>query len=181
MEINKALKVEAGKTFSVTAEQLYNAWTQPEQLKQWWKPMGNSLKDVINDIREGGTVQYIFDNNKLVISGEYLEVQGKEKLVYTWKWELPNDAVRNAEYKLTVNFTSKDNGSEINVFQENFQDEEAMVPHQEGWEKGLAELEHFLSGSNTNTGTQSSEGGKTSNETGDGYHEDPEQVKVGGA
>lgn len=179
MEINKSLKVEVTKTLPAAAEQVYNAWTEPEQLKKWWKPMGNSLKEVTNDIRKGGTVRYIFDNNKLIISGEYLEVEEKQKLVYIWKWELPNDAVRNAEYKLTVSFISKDNGSEIYVLQENFKDEETMLPHQEGWEKGLADFANFLNGSNTITASQLNEGG-VSDETGEGYRENPEQVKVGG-
>ncbi len=179
MEINKALKIEAGKSFSVSADQLYNAWTDPQQLKQWWKPMGHTLNEVTNDIKEGGAVRYIFDSNKFVISGKYLEVKGKEKLVYTWNWELPDDAVRNADYKLTVNFKSKGSGSEINILQENFQDEETLLPHQEGWDKGLSELEHFLAGSKTTAVGQPKEGQSASGET-EGYREDPAQVKVGG-
>lgn len=179
MEMNKGLKVEAEKSFSVGIDQLYNAWTNPQQLKQWWKPMGNALKEVINDIKEGGTVLYMFDSDKLVISGEYLEVKEKKTLVYTWKWELPEDAVRNADYKLTVNFVSNGNGSEINILQENFQDEETLLPHQEGWEKGLSDLEHFLNGSNATAASQPKEGQGISDKTG-GYRENPEQVKVGG-
>jgi uncharacterized protein YndB with AHSA1/START domain len=179
MEINKALKVEASKSFPVTASQLYNAWTNPEELKQWWKPMGNALKEVVNDIKTGGAVRYIFADNALVISGEYLEVKENEKLVYTWNWELPNDAVRNAAYKLTVNFAGKDNGSEISISQENFQDEEAMLPHRQGWEKGLDELEHFLSGDSSSQPNQQTESTTAGSDTG-GYREDAAQVKVGG-
>lgn len=179
MEITKALMVKTAKSFPVTAEQLYNAWTNPDQLKQWWKPMGNSLKEVINDLKQGGTVRYIFNDNKLVISGEYLEVKENEKLVYTWKWELPHDAVRNAEYKLAVNFVNKGDGSEINVLQENFETEESMLPHQEGWEKGLNDLENFLT-SNTSTENIQNQEQNADGES-EGYREDPEQVKVGGA
>ncbi len=177
MEINKALKVEAQKSFSAGADELYNAWTNPDQLKQWWKPMGNTLEEVTNDIKEGGIVRYVFGNNVLIISGEYLEVKAKEKLVYTWNWELPEDAVRNASYKLTVHFAANDNGSEIHVVQDNFQDEETMLPHQQGWEKGLADLEQFLSGGNTSAESKESELTYVMSE---GYREDPEQEKVGG-
>lgn len=179
MEINKALKVEAGKSFSVGIDQLYDAWTNPEQLKQWWKPMGSTLKEVTNDLKEGGTVRYIFDSDKLVISGQYLEVKEKEKLIYTWNWELPDDAVRNADYKLTINFTSKGNGSEINVLQENFQNEETMLPHKEGWDKGLSDLEQFLNTKETATESKQNDGQAANGEAG-GYREDPAQVKVGG-
>lgn len=179
MEINKELKVNAQKSFFVNVDELYNAWTDPEKLKQWWKPMGNSLKKVTNDLKKGGTVRYEFNDNKLIISGEYLDVKEKEKLVYTWNWELPEDAIRNASYKLSVNFTTKDNGSEIHVLQENFENEEAMLPHQEGWEKGLSELEQFL---NQKHESSESDDSKTEipNKAAAGYREDPAQVKVGG-
>jgi uncharacterized protein YndB with AHSA1/START domain len=180
MEINKELQVDARKSFSVGVDELYNAWTSPEQLKQWWKPMGNTLQDVTNDLKKGGIVRYVFTDNKLVISGEYLDVKEKEKLEYTWNWELPDDAVRNAPYKLTVSFAATNNGSEIHVLQQNFDDEESMVPHQQGWEKGLAELEQFLSGRNTSTGSNTT-GTQMPNKESAGYREDPAQVKVGGA
>lgn len=179
MEMDKALKVEAGKSFSVSADQLYDAWTNPQQLKKWWKPMGNTLKEVENDIKEGGTVRYLFDNDKLTISGKYLEVKERQKLVYTWSWELPHDAVRNAEYKLTVNFWGGADGSKINVLQENFHDEESMLPHQQGWENGLADLEHFLDGDKSASESNQNEPQAAGEET-EGYREDPAQVKVGG-
>lgn len=178
MEINKELKVEVQKNFSAGADELYNAWTNPEQLKQWWKPMGNALTEVTNDIKQGGTVRYEFEGGKLIISGEYLEVKEKEKLVYTWNWELPNDEVRNAEYKLSVDFATGQNGSTIHVIQDNFQDEETMLPHREGWEKGLSELEQFLNG---RAATPSEGQAQTSAAESEGYREDPAQVKVGGA
>ncbi|WP_018616731.1 SRPBCC family protein [Segetibacter koreensis] len=179
MEINKALKVEARKSYSVSPDELYKAWTDPEQLKQWWKPMGNTLKEVTNDIKVGGRVRYVFEDDKLIISGEYMEVKEKEKLVYSWNWELPEDAVRNAEYKLTVNFASKDYGSEIHILQENFQDDETLLPHQQGWEKGLTDLKEFLEGSNTGSEDKKDDAQAPSAESG-GYREDPAQVKVGG-
>jgi uncharacterized protein YndB with AHSA1/START domain len=179
MEINKDLKVEVAKTFSVDVPTLYDAWTNPEQLKQWWRPMGNPLTEVTNDLKEGGTVRYEFQNAKLVITGKYEQVAENEKLVYTWNWELPNDAVRNAAYKLTVKFNSNGSGSEINVLQENFENEESMLPHREGWEKGLVELEQFLNKEDSSTNSKAAEDGGATAENG-GYREDPDQVKVGG-
>lgn len=179
MEINKELTVEASKSFPVKADQLYKAWTDPEQLKQWWKPMGNTLQEVTNDIKKGGTVRYVFDNDTLIISGEYLEAEENKKLVYTWNWEFPADTVKNADYKLTVNFSDKDNGSEINVLQENFQEDEILLPHKEGWEKGLTDLENFLSGRATPAESLHGEAPSPDGES-EGYREDPAQVKVGG-
>lgn len=166
METNKTFKLETSKEFSVPANQLYKAWTEPKQLKQWWKPIGNQLIEVDNDIKEGGKVTYKFAEDTLRISGEYLEVKEGENLTYTWNWEFPNDAVKNGAFKLNVRFEDKGNGSKLHVTQENFQDEETLQPHKEGWDKALNDLKNYL------------EKNKAVENT--GYREVPEQQKVAG-
>lgn len=141
---NNDLKVTVSKEFNTPVEKLYNAWTQPELLKQWWKPMDKNLTEVINDLHEDGIVKYIFEDNSLVIEGKYIEVRENEKLVYSWNWQLPKDDVKDSSYKLTISFSGKDDTSNINVLQENFENEEGTLPHKQGWEKGLNDLKEFL-------------------------------------
>ncbi len=91
------------KQFKCAKQALYTAWTDGEQLKQWWKPLGKQLSSVENDTRQGGTVRYRFDEDSLTISGEYEKVE-PDLLEYTWNWELPAEPVKDANYKLTVHF-----------------------------------------------------------------------------
>lgn len=179
MEKDQALKIEASRDFTVTAEQLYKAWNDPEQLKHWWKPMGNSLQEVTNDLRVGGLVKYTFSNNNLVIKGQYEEVQENKKLIYTWNWEFTHDPHKNAEYKLHVHFNNTPNGSSLKVIQENNRQDETLHPNEEGWEKGLSNLEAFLKG---NAQMQQPVLNEKSNETPEnsGYRELPDQQKVAG-
>lgn len=150
MEATKAASFEAQQDFSVTVKALYEAWTTEEALKKWWKPNGNKLKSLVNDLKEGGEVKYEFSDDEgqplFVISGTYEEVKPEEKLVYTWNWDVVDEPVRNAEYKLTITFSEKDGGSHIDVQQEGFKSDEAVVPHKEGWETGLRDLKTYLSG-----------------------------------
>ena len=76
MKINNAAKVEATKQFPVSVQKLYRAWTDPDQLKQWWKPMGKRLKEVTNDLKEGGKVSYSFDDQAMTISVLQVTRQG---------------------------------------------------------------------------------------------------------
>src|SRR5690349_19226828 len=119
MDKNKSNTVGATKEFQVPVQKLYAAWNDPEQLKQWWKPMGNHLKEVTNDVKPGGGVRYTFKEHTLVIEGVYEEVKENERLVYTWNWNFPEDAVKNGAYKLTVVFAGDSNQSNIQVTQEN--------------------------------------------------------------
>lgn len=148
MENNSTnLKVE--KSFPVSADKLASAWVSPEDLKQWWKPAGNKLKEVDINLAPGGKFLYVFETKDgqedLKISGEYKEVDPARKLVYSWNWELPHtEAVTNNEFQLTIEFSPEGDYSKITVTQENFKDQESIHPHQEGWNKALDDLYNFL-------------------------------------
>ncbi len=49
--------------------EVYDAWINPEKLKQWWKPAGNKLVNVENEVREGGNINYEFagDNDEKLL------------------------------------------------------------------------------------------------------------------
>lgn len=144
---NNNAPVKATKDFAVAADILYRAWTEPDQLKQWWKPMGKQLSEVNNELKEGGNIEYKFESaggEDLVIRGKYLEVVPKEKLVYTWKWHVQDEALDDSEYKLNVYFRSSDGGSAIEVSQEDNNPHESIKPHQHGWDEALNQLAQYL-------------------------------------
>ena len=140
-------KIQVTKSLPVSKDKLYKAWTEEDQLKQWWKPMGKELKKVENDIKPGGTVTYHFDEN-LHVQGEYKEAQPGDRLVYSWNWELPEESMHHGSYLLTVQFSDDGEGSKLDVTQENFASEHAIKPHETGWEEALNALQQHLGGNN---------------------------------
>ncbi|MCE6991129.1 SRPBCC domain-containing protein [Dyadobacter sp. CY323] len=193
MEEDKKVNViEVERQFDVDVETLFKAWTEAEHLKQWWRPMGESLTDVKNELTEGGEVAYYVGEAGLEITGTYSEVSINEKLVYSWVWNMSDEGSENG-YSLDVSFSSEGEGSKLRVIQEGFSRPEFLKPHQDGWDKGLNALEAYLSGSSTNAGesqnqTSGSEPVQKDNlkdaegmsDRSGGYNESPEQVKVGG-
>ncbi|HVG11478.1 MAG TPA: SRPBCC family protein [Flavisolibacter sp.] len=145
----EALTIQLEKDFKVPVERLFEAWTREEDLKQWWHPMGNNLRHCTNELQEGGKVAYDFEtadgDDAFVINGNYKAVKAKEELIYTWNWVLPTDAVQDSSFVLSIRFLPSSGGSKLSVKQENFQSEESVQPHREGWEKSLADLERHLS------------------------------------
>jgi uncharacterized protein YndB with AHSA1/START domain len=144
MNNNDTLNIHLSKNFPVSRDTLYKAWTNPEELHQWWKPLGKQLSEVKNEIREGGTVQYIFEDGHLQINGIYKEVKEKEKLVYTWNWDLPEEAIHRGEYLLTIVFKDNVQSSQLDIRQENFREAHSIQPHRQGWEEALEDLENYL-------------------------------------
>ena len=156
--------------------------------------MENQLVDVTNEIKANGKIRYVFKTNdgqeSFTIEGEYLEVQEGERLNYTWNWKSDQQLIDNGDYKLNIEFLQNGDNSRLIVKQENLDSEEAIKPHQEGWEKALNELTQYLEGSITNGNSSAnavSQGGaddtqKTGPANSDvtGYNEIAEQEKVGG-
>jgi uncharacterized protein YndB with AHSA1/START domain len=82
------------RLINASREKVYQAWTKPELLKQWFAPMPWSTSVVELDVRPGGSSLIVMrgpDGNEFPNSGVYLEVVPNEKLVftdaYTKNWE----------------------------------------------------------------------------------------------
>ncbi len=154
MESNEQQKISVNKAFDVPVEELYQAWTDGSQLKQWWKPLGLTLTSVENDINEGGKIAYQFDGAEgqgLTIDGTYQEVKPQERLVYTWNWQFPDEKL-NSAYKLEVVFKSTGAGSSIEITQQEDEQQESVKPKASAWDEELNHLATFLSSGTSSAG-----------------------------
>jgi uncharacterized protein YndB with AHSA1/START domain len=67
-------------------EKVYQAWTQPELLKQWFAPLPYTTPVAELDVRPGGANLIVMrgpDGTDMPNRGVYLEVVENEKLVFT--------------------------------------------------------------------------------------------------
>lgn len=142
-------KFTVEKSFSVGADTLYKAWTEEAALKEWWQPAGRKLKSVESELKEGGTIKYLFergegDDGELFIEGTYETVTPNEQLVYSWNWKLEDMPVENGGFKLFVNFSKEGGGSKLKVTQESHSEQDGVHPHEEGWNEALNNLESYF-------------------------------------
>lgn len=141
-------KITATQTFEASAEKVFAAWTEFEQLKQWWKPLGKTLTKM--DQSEGSNdVAYNFSDEDssdgdMVVKSEYEKFEENKHLVYSWNWYLDDAPVKDGLYKLEVEFRDTDDGSEILVTQSNESEEEGVHPHSQGWDDALNELKKYV-------------------------------------
>ncbi len=172
--------LQVNKQFVGSSEQLYKAWTEPDQLKQWWKPMGKKLRQVNNELQNGGQITYEFEDG-LKIEGKYDEVKEHSLLVYSWNWNFTDSPVDDQHYKLHVHFKQEGDNATISIEQESFENEEQAELHRKGWDEGLGQLAHFLQ---QGTGSTEESENDSKQQVGkppiSGYNETPEQQKVGG-
>jgi len=72
--------------FDAPRDAVFQAWTDPEQLKHWYAPDNCSIEFKAIDVKPGGNFHYCIQDLVLGpcwIIGTYLEILQDEKLVFT--------------------------------------------------------------------------------------------------
>lgn len=111
-------------------EQVFQAWTDPVELAEWFWPQ----PEIQIDARPGG--RYLFRDHKygLAVAGEILEVSPPERLVFTWQWE-----GEGTVSEVTVEFHDHADGTEIRLTHRGVPEAEVEA-HTVGWNSCLDRL-----------------------------------------
>lgn len=138
------LTININKTIHAPIEKVFDAWLNPKILSTFMLPMpGMPEPEVEIDARKGGSFTIIMDagGEKLPHTGEYLEINRPDRLVFTWvsQWSPENSTV-------TLNFTKiDDNKTNISLSHIKFIDEETRSDHEGGWGHILDKLSDVMS------------------------------------
>ena len=76
---------EISRTFDAPRDKVWQAWTEPARLKQWWGPKGFTVHTCRVDLRPGGTFLYGMkapDGSDMWGKFVYREIKAPEKLVF---------------------------------------------------------------------------------------------------
>jgi uncharacterized protein YndB with AHSA1/START domain len=91
--------------FQRSARLLFEAWTRPEHLRQWWGCEGSTITHCAIDLRVGGAWSLVMrmpDGADHPFHGIYREIQRPHRLVYTECYEMPQYG--SPEWLTTVTF-----------------------------------------------------------------------------
>ncbi|MEX0273399.1 MAG: SRPBCC domain-containing protein [Flavobacteriaceae bacterium] len=81
-----ARTVTIQRTFDAPLALVWQAWTQPEHLMQWWNPQGMPTEIAEHHFHVGGTWKYVMtmpDGNEFISEGVYKEIVEFERIVST--------------------------------------------------------------------------------------------------
>ena len=111
------------RTINGPARIVFDAWTKPELLRQWWvaKSAGITLLSCEADVRVGGSYRLVFSfqGSEKAFFGTYREVIPHSRLVWT------NDEAGDAGQVSTVTFEEKA-GKTLVVLHELYPSKEAL-------------------------------------------------------
>ena len=149
----KQLVIE--RTLEASPERVFDAFTDPAQLTEWWWPKGFTCPAAEVDLRVGGKYRLAMEWPGSVpdaaqfshhMGGEYYEIDRPRRLVMSGR------AVNDEQGELfatliEVTFEARDGGTALTVRQSYFEPlppPEAMAGAEQGWTEQLEKLERLL-------------------------------------
>ena len=139
--------LEIKRFINAPPARVYAAWTDPDQLKQWWGPEGVQTRNFTADARIGGKYRWDLVNQEgeeMSVFGEYRELVPGKKIVFTWKWDDDEDwETKNSV--VTIELSDRDGGTEVKLTHHKLPSEASRDRHTEGWSSVLDRLEEFFS------------------------------------
>ena len=123
--------------------QVFQAWTVPEKMTQWWGGSDPTSRVAEADVRIGGRFHVGFKGNngeQNDVSGVYREIVADRRLVFTWAWRTTPER----ESQVTVDLKPDGDGTILTLTHEQFFSEKARDDHRVGWSIGLDHLERLF-------------------------------------
>jgi uncharacterized protein YndB with AHSA1/START domain len=126
------------RTISASAEDLFDAWLDPEALAIWMRP--GTINSTVAKVepRVGGSYEVTMQGQSgpIVHKGKYQQIDRPKRLVFTWA--SPGTELRDT--LVTVDFISLGSRTEVIVTHEQLP-ESARPSHANGWTSGLLHLD----------------------------------------
>ena len=111
---NKSNVLNITRIYDAPVQAVWDAWTDPEQVAQWWGPRGFSLTTHSKDLRPGGSWNYTMhgpDGVDYPNKTHYFEVEPLSKLVY----DHGSHDDRPPLFRVTVLFTEIDGKTRMDM------------------------------------------------------------------
>ena len=148
------IRLNITRTFDASPEALFDAWTDPAQVAEWYGPEGFGKSNIqAFDAREGGEYSLTMnapDGGKHKLQGEFKVFDRPQsgrsgKLSFTWQWvEGGMEDTMGALTLVTVEFKPVGDKTEMVFLHEGFASEAIRDSHNKGWSSSFNKLEKVL-------------------------------------
>lgn len=140
---SKKRELSIERVFNAPREIVFQAWTKPEHLTQWWGPRGFTLPTCEMEFRAGGRFRMVMrgpDGKDYPMEGAYLEIVEPERIVFQGTiHDEPGHQVWT-----TVTFAEEHGKTKVTVLQTYSFESDATRGAPEGWRQTLDRLGEYL-------------------------------------
>lgn len=130
-DVNSATTLVVRREIAAPAEDLFDAWLDPESLAVFMRP-GDIRRTVVKvEPRVGGRfeIEMQGESDTYPHTGSYREIERPRRLVFTWN----SRHTQQTDSLVIVEFHATRGGTEIVLTHELLPGEEAVAAHTKGW------------------------------------------------
>ncbi len=139
--------VRQRRVLDASIERVWDAWTQPALMLEWFCPLGMTTTDAVVALRVGGRFRITMAQGpqalptppefgpELVAEGTYEQVERPRLLGFTWTWVGWDEVSR-----VRINLRTVERGTELLLVHCRLRTEESQMFHEAGWHSTLENL-----------------------------------------
>ena len=145
-------RVQVRRRMPVPREVVYEAWTDPQGLREWMCPGDIISAEATLDVRVGGSFRITMRSKDRIHEhvGTYQVVDPPAKLSFTWSG--PDDP--NEVTLVTVEFTARADGSELVITHDRFTKTDVAQRYEMGWGTIARKFAEHLAGNHSERASQ---------------------------
>lgn len=136
--------VRIERTFSASAEDVFDAWTNPEVMRRWFHCAPDwQTPDAQSDLRVGGQIRVLMrrpDGTETGARGEYRVIERPHRLVMTWTFD---DQPTN-EQLVELSFSESGGSTTVLLVNRGISTDARRDGQDWGWRGCLGQLEAAL-------------------------------------
>jgi uncharacterized protein YndB with AHSA1/START domain len=138
--------VRIERTFTASADDVFDAWTSPEVMRRWLHPNPDWATPVAEvDLRVGGKVRVVMrkpDGSEVEAQGEYTLIDRSHRLAMTWSFD---DDPSN-EQLIELSFSESGGSTTVRMVNSGISTDERRDAQDQGWRGCLEQLGRVLTG-----------------------------------
>jgi len=140
---NEERRLVIKRVIFATPERIFDAWTQPQLLTQWWGPKNVTCPSTEIDLRVGGRYRIanqMPDGSTVWITGVFEEIDRPIKLVYSWS----TSSQKQPSERVSIFLQSQEDATQVTIVHENIPTQQLVISHSAGWDGCLDGLASFI-------------------------------------
>ena len=144
LEVKHKLSFE--RKYAAPRDLLFEVWSQPKHILNWWGPHDHTVPSCVVDFRVGGRYKICMrspEGEQYWASGEYKEIDEPDRIVFSLKREFQDGSVC-CNTLVTVSFESCAEGTLFRLDQTGFDSAEHRDLHRDGSGEYLDRLRDYV-------------------------------------
>ena len=141
-DTERVVRIE--RTFEASVEEVFDAWTNEEVIRRWFRPRSGWREASAEvDLRVGGAIRVVMrdpDGDPVGAGGEYTAIERPRRLEFTWTFD---DDPSNQQL-IEIEFTEQDDGTRVVFVNSEISDPERRDSQYDGWTPCIDNKERVL-------------------------------------